>query len=124
SINHKNTFTGITDKERAFTISEMAQLYKNENTDKKILFNSNFKTPGHVPLLIASEGLLSSRLGHTEMSIYLMKLAGLSPVTAICEMLDSQTYTALSTDKAKKYARDNAIPYFDGDELVKFSKEH
>ena len=124
SINHKNTFTGITDKERAFTISEMAQLYKNEDTDKKILFNSNFKTPGHVPLLIASEGLLSSRLGHTEMSIYLMKLAGLSPVTAICEMLDSQTYTALSTDKAKKYARDNAIPYFDGAELVKFSKEH
>lgn len=124
SINHKNTFTGITDKERAFTISEMAQLYKNESTDKKILFNSNFKTPGHVPLLIASEGLLSSRLGHTEMSIYLMKLAGLSPVTAICEMLDSQTYTALSTDKAKKYAKDNAIPYFDGAELVKFSKEH
>lgn len=124
SINHKNTFTGITDKERAFTISEMAQLYKNENADKKILFNSNFKTPGHVPLLIASEGLLSSRLGHTEMSIYLMKLAGLSPVTAICEMLDSQTYTALSTDKAKKYAKDNAIPYFDGAELVKFSKEH
>ena len=124
SINHKNTFTGITDKERAFTISEMAQLYKNESSDKKILFNSNFKTPGHVPLLIASEGLLSSRLGHTEMSIYLMKLAGLSPVTAICEMLDSQTYTALSTDKAKKYAKDNAIPYFDGAELVKFSKEH
>jgi 3,4-dihydroxy 2-butanone 4-phosphate synthase len=124
SINHKNTFTGITDKERAFTISEMAQLYKNESTDKKILFNSNFKTPGHVPLLIASEGLLSSRLGHTEMSIYLMKLAGLSPVAAICEMLDSQTYTALSTDKAKKYAKDNAIPYFDGAELVKFSKEH
>jgi 3,4-dihydroxy 2-butanone 4-phosphate synthase len=124
SVNHKDTFTGITDKERAFTISEMAKLYKNENTDKKTLFNSNFKTPGHVPLLIASEGLLSNRLGHTEMSIYLMKFAGLSPVTAICEMLDSQTFTALSTDKAKKYAHDNAIPYFDGAELVKLSKEH
>src|SRR5579863_10368788 len=50
SINHKNTFTGITDKDRALTISEMARLYKNESADKKILFNSNFKTPGHVPL--------------------------------------------------------------------------
>lgn len=124
SINHTNTFTGITDKERAFTISQMAQLYKNEHADKKRIFNSNFKTPGHVPLLIASEGLLAKRLGHTEMSIYLMKLAGLSPVTAICEMLDSQTYTALSTEKAKKYAKDNAIPYFDGTELVKFAREH
>ncbi len=124
SINHKNTFTGITDKERAFTISQMAELYKNESANKKDIFNSNFKTPGHVPLLIASEGLLSNRLGHTEMSIYLMKLAGLSQVTAICEMLDSQTYAALSTEKAKKYAKDNVIPYFDGTELVKLAKEH
>src|SRR5574337_1423611 len=124
SINHKNTFTGITDKERAFTISQMSELYKNENIDKKEIFNSNFKTPGHIPLLIASEGLLSNRLGHTEMSIYLAKLSGLTPVAAICEMLDSQTYNALSTEKAIKYASDNAIPYFDGTELIKFAKEH
>lgn len=123
SINHKNTFTGITDKDRALTISEMARLYNTEN-NKKEVFTSNFKTPGHVPMLIASEGLLSNRLGHTEMSIYLMKLAGLTPVAAICEMLDSQTYNALSTEKAKQYATDNAMPYFDGTELVKFTKEH
>ncbi|MGB9125502.1 MAG: 3,4-dihydroxy-2-butanone-4-phosphate synthase [Nitrosotalea sp.] len=123
SINHKNTFTGITDKDRALTISEMARLYNTEN-NKKEVFTSNFKTPGHVPMLIASEGLLSNRLGHTEMSIYLMKLAGLTPVAAICEMLDSQTYNALSTEKAKQYATDNAMPYFDGTELVKFAKEH
>ncbi len=124
SINHKNTFTGITDKDRALTISEMARLYNSENNEKKEVFNSTFKTPGHVPMLIASEGLLSNRLGHTEMSIYLMKLAGLTPVTAICEMLDSKTYTALSTEKAKQYAKDCAIPYFDGTNLVKFTKEH
>jgi 3,4-dihydroxy 2-butanone 4-phosphate synthase len=124
SINHKSTFTGITDKDRALTITEMAQLYKNGNNNKKQIFHSTFRTPGHVPLLIASEELLSNRLGHTEMSIYLMNLAGLTPVTAICEMLDSQTHTALSTDKAKKYAKDYSIPYFDGTELVKFSKEH
>ncbi len=124
SINHKDTFTGITDKDRALTIHEMAVLFKNNRSDKKEIFNSTFKTPGHVPLLIASQGLLSNRLGHTEMSIYLMKLAGLSQVTAICEMLDSQTYTALSTEKAQEYAKDNAIPYFDGTELVKLAKEN
>ena len=123
SVNHKNTFTGITDKDRALTISEMEKLYKVENERRKKVFNSTFRTPGHIPLLIASEGLLSNRLGHTEMSIYLMKLAGLTPVTAICEMLDSRTYTALSAEKAKKYAKDNSLPYFDGSELVKLSKE-
>jgi len=124
SINHKNTFTGITDKDRALTISEMEKLYKIENENKKNVFNSSFRTPGHIPLLISSEGLLSNRLGHTEMSIYLMNLAGLTPVAVICEMLDSQTYTALSAEKAKNYARDNTLPYFDGIELVKFYKEH
>ncbi len=124
SINHTNTFTGITDRDRAFTISEMARIYKNGSKNKKEVFNSTFKTPGHVPLLIASEGLLSNRLGHTEMSVYLTSLAGLSPVAVICEMLDSETYTALSIEKAKKYAKENAIPYFDGGELVKLAKEH
>lgn len=124
SINHKNTFTGITDKDRALTISEMVKLYNNKNANKKKIFNSNFKTPGHIPLLISSKGLLSNRLGHTEMSIYLMNLAGLTPVTVICEMLDSQTYSALSPKKAKKYANDHSLQYFDGSDLVKFFKEH
>ena len=124
SINHQNTYTGVTDKDRALTISEIANLYKNPNKNKKEIFNSNFKTPGHVHVLIASEGLLSDRLGHTEMSVYLTNLAGLSPAAAICEMLDSKTYGALSIEKAKKYAKQNSIPYFDVSEIIKFAKEH
>ena len=120
SINHKQTYTGITDRDRALTIKEMSTLYKNENP--KQYFNSTFKTPGHVPLLIASNGLLSSRTGHTEMSVYLAQLANLSPITAICEMMDSETYSALSVDKAEKYAKENAIPFIDGKELLEFSK--
>lgn len=124
SINHTQTYTGITDRDRALTISEMAHLYKNTNGNKKEIFVSSFKTPGHVHLLIAAERLLSDRLGHTEMSVYMTSLAGLCPAAVICEMLDSETHTALSIEKAKKYAKDNAIPYFDGNELVKFAKEH
>ncbi|MBI1829717.1 MAG: 3,4-dihydroxy-2-butanone-4-phosphate synthase [Thaumarchaeota archaeon] len=124
SINHTQTYTGITDRDRALTINEMAHLYKNTNGNKKEIFISSFKTPGHVPLLIASERLLSDRLGHTEMSIYMTNLAGLCPAAAICEMLDSETHTALSIEKAKKYAKENTIPYFDGNEIIKFSKEH
>jgi len=56
------------------------------------------------------------------MSINLAKLAKLRPVTAICEMMDAETYAALSVDKAKKYANENAIPFIDGKELYEFSK--
>ena len=120
SVNHYQTYTGITDKDRALTILEMANIYKVENKQKK--FSSSFKTPGHVPLLIASEGLVASRQGHTEMSVYLAKTAGLTPVTAICEMMDAETYTALSVDKAEKFGKQNGIPLIDGKELLEYAK--
>ena len=119
-VNHYQTYTGITDKDRALTIQEMAKIHNVDNKKKK--FVSSFKTPGHVPLLIASKGLLETRQGHTEMSIYLAKLAGLTPVTAICEMMDAETYTALSIEKAEKYAKQNGIPLIDGKELLEYSK--
>ena len=122
SVNHYQTYTGITDKDRALTIYEMANIFNVENKKKK--FASSFKTPGHVPLLIASQGLIASRQGHTEMSVYLAKIAGLTPVTAICEMMDAETYTALSVSKAEKFAKQNGIPLIDGKELLEYAKVH
>jgi len=122
SINHYQTYTGITDKDRALTIREMTNIFNVNNKRKK--FVSSFKTPGHVPLLIASKGLLSKRQGHTEMSVYLTQIASLIPVAAICEMMDAETYTALSIDKAEKYAKQNAIPLIDGKELLEYAKVH
>jgi 3,4-dihydroxy 2-butanone 4-phosphate synthase len=122
SVNHYQTYTGITDKDRALTITEMANIYNIENKQKK--FASTFKTPGHVPLLISSKGLLSARQGHTEMSVYLTKIAGLTPVTAICEMMDAETYSALSVDKAEKFGKQNGIPLIDGKELLEYAKVH
>ena len=122
SVNHRQTYTGITDRDRALTIKEMANLYRSDN--RKSEFTSSFVTPGHVPLLLASNGLLASRQGHTEMSVFLAEIAKLIPVTAICEMMDSQTYSALSVEKATKFAKENAIPFVDGKELLEFSKVH
>ena len=122
SINHYQTYTGITDQDRALTIREMANLHKIENKRNK--FVSSFKTPGHVPMLIASKGLLANRHGHTEMSVYLAQVAELTPVTAICEMMDAETYSALSFEKAQKYANQNAIPLIDGKELIEYAKVH
>ena len=122
SVNHYQTYTGITDKDRSLTIRELANICTVENKKKR--FVSSFKAPGHVPLLIASKGLLHERQGHTELSVYMAKLAGLRPVAAICEMMDAQTYAALSVDKAHKYAKQNAIPLIDGKELLEYAKVH
>ena len=46
-------------------------------------------TPGHIFPLIAKDGGVLERPGHTEGSIDLVKLAGLYPAAVICEILKS-----------------------------------
>lgn len=121
TLNYYQNYTGVTDRDRSITIKEMANLYGTENPREK--FTTSFRTPGHVTLLVASEELLAQRRGHTELSIYLAKIAGLAaPAMAICEMLDADTHLALSTERAREYAEKNTIPFIDGRELIEYSR--
>ena len=128
TINHRDTFTGITDRDRALTIRQLGELCKIALKDPEVgraQFATKFKAPGHVHLLIESEGSISQRRGHTELSVYLSRLAGMSPATAICEMLDRKTHNALSVEDARKYALNHSIPLLEGQQLVaNFLKEH
>jgi 3,4-dihydroxy 2-butanone 4-phosphate synthase len=119
SVNHCDTFTGITDTDRALTISRMAEVCRNIDSGGIDEFANSFRAPGHVPILIASTNLLEERAGHTELSIYLMQLAGLVPTAVICEMLDSTTYRALSINRAKDYANDSGIILLESDQLLR-----
>ena len=120
SVNSRHTYTGITDRDRSTTISRLAALYDEPKSMVADVFVHSFHTPGHVPLLIASKRLLEERQGHTEMSVYLAKAAGLPPVMAICEMMDAQTYAALSVEKAAEFASQHGIPLIDSQELVEY----
>lgn len=117
AINHRSTFTGITDQDRALTISKMADICKNIDNGGIEQFARNFRAPGHVPILIASKRLLHDRMGHTELCVYLMQLADLTPAVVICEMLDSATHKALSLETAQKYATKIGIPLIEASEL-------
>ncbi len=122
SVNHRSTYTGITDHDRALTISKMAQVCKKIDDGGVDDFTKNFRAPGHVPILIASKRLLQDRMGHTELCVYLMQLAGLTPAVAICEMMDSDTHRALSIEAAQEYADKFSIPLIDAGELKAHAK--
>ena len=119
SINHRNTYTGITDADRAMTISSMAKICKNIDCGGVEQFGNSFRAPGHVPILIASKGLIHERAGHTELCIYLSDLAEMTSAVVICEMLDPVTYNALSSLEAKKYAGRHDIPFIESSQLKK-----
>jgi 3,4-dihydroxy 2-butanone 4-phosphate synthase len=117
AINHRDTYTGITDFDRALTISKMSEICKRIDTGGINEFANCFRAPGHVPLLIASKKLLQDRTGHTELCIYLAQLANLTAAVVICEMLDNETHRALSITKAKTYSTKYQIPLIEADEL-------
>ena len=110
TINHVDTFTGITDIDRALTITKMSEICSDIDNFGKYEFSKKFRSPGHVPILIAAKELLKERSGHTELSIQLMKLANLIPTVVICEMLDSDTGRALTIEKASEYSARYKIP--------------
>ncbi len=121
-INHTNVKTGITDNDRALTANEMATVAELPKESQIEHFARMFKVPGHVPLLKSASGLIEKRKGHTEMSTYLLRLAEMSAVSVICEMMDPITHMALSLEKATKYANVNQIPMLDVGEVLDHSK--
>lgn len=117
NLNYRGTFTGITDIDRSLTIKKFAEflnLKDEELTPEK--FGSWFRSPGHVSLLV-SRGL-KNRRGHTELCTAMLEMASLTPVAAICEMMDSESHKALPIDKAEQYAEDNNIVFLNGSEIV------
>jgi 3,4-dihydroxy 2-butanone 4-phosphate synthase len=122
TVNHRDTYTGITDIDRALTISKMAEICKKIDSGGVEEFAKNFRTPGHVPILIASKGLLEERRGHTELCVYLAQMSKLVPAVVICEMLDSTTHRALSINKAKEYADIKRITLLEAGQLKTHAK--
>jgi len=119
SLNHRDTFTGITDRDRALTTRRFAQLYSELGEENAMeALGKEFRTPGHIPVCREAEGGLSSRQGHTELAVGLARLAGMIPVVIGAEMLEPEGDSALSVNDAKKWADENEIPFLSGEQLI------
>jgi len=79
-VDHRSCKTGITAQERAGTIRAIV-----DPGSKR----SDFVRPGHLYPLVAKEGGVLRRAGHTEAAVDLARLAGLRPAGVLCEILDA-----------------------------------
>jgi 3,4-dihydroxy 2-butanone 4-phosphate synthase/GTP cyclohydrolase II len=79
TIDHRQCRTGITAQERSMTIRAIV-----DPASKA----ADFVRPGHVFPLIAKEGGVLRRAGHTECAVDLARMAGLRPAGMLCEILD------------------------------------
>lgn len=78
TVDHKDTTTGISAADRARTVRALSDPSEPA---------SNFNRPGHVFPLRYTPGGVLKRIGHTEASVDLCKLAGKRPVAAISEVI-------------------------------------
>lgn len=79
SVDYKTTTTGISAHERAETIKALI------NPEVK---GHDFKRPGHIFPLIAKDGGVLRRAGHTEAAIDLARMSGAYPAGIICEIMN------------------------------------
>lgn len=113
SVDASDSTTGISAFERSNTLLKLA------NPES---LKSDFWRPGHIFPLIAKDGGVLTRIGHTEAAIDLAKLANLQPVGAICEILNTDG-TMARLPQLAKFAKEHNLKLLTIAELVKWRKE-
>ncbi|EMI19067.1 bifunctional 3,4-dihydroxy-2-butanone 4-phosphate synthase/GTP cyclohydrolase II protein [Rhodopirellula maiorica SM1] len=100
--------TGITAREKSETILRMTADDCTAN---------EFVRPGHVYPLLAKEGGVLRRAGHTEASVDLARMAGLHPAGVLCEVLD-ETGDRASRDSLSAIAQKHNLKIISIEQLI------
>ncbi|MFP5457948.1 MAG: 3,4-dihydroxy-2-butanone-4-phosphate synthase [Bacteriovoracia bacterium] len=106
--------TGISASDRARTLKIL--------TDPKTVAG-DFSRPGHIFPLIAREGGVLVRDGHTEAAVDLAKIAGLAPVGVICEILNADGSMARRGD-LEIIADEHNLKLISIEDLIHYRKQH
>ena len=102
--------TGISAEQRTNTVRALA----NGNMGA-----SDFVRPGHVFPLIAREGGVLMRSGHTEAAVDLCKLANLPPVGVICELANDDG-TVMVGEQIKRFAEEHKLQRISVADLIAY----
>jgi 3,4-dihydroxy 2-butanone 4-phosphate synthase/GTP cyclohydrolase II len=106
--------TGISASERAKTIQVMLQ----ESSGPQDL-----RRPGHIFPLIARDGGVLKRAGHTEAAVDLARLAGLTPAGVICEIIKPDGEMARMPD-LETFAKNHGLNIYTIRDLIQYRFHH
>lgn len=112
TVDHKDCKTGITARERSETIAAIIDP-ASKPTD--------FVRPGHVFPLVAKEGGVLRRAGHTEAAVDLARLAGLAPGGVLCEILGPDGDRA-NRELLFQLAREYQMEIISIEELIRYRR--
>ncbi len=108
----EGTTTGISAADRAITI--MKAVDPNTNA-------SDFGRPGHIHPIIAVEGGVLRRAGHTEGTVDLARLAGLPPMGVLCEIMNEDG-TMARVPQLKEVAKQHDLRMYTIRDLIEYRR--
>lgn len=114
TVDHKASTTGISAFERANTIKELV------NPDSG---SNDFMRPGHIFPLIAREGGVLKRSGHTEAAVDLARMAGLYPAGVICEVMNEDG-TMARVPHLMEFSRKYGLKIITVADLIKYRRNN
>jgi 3,4-dihydroxy 2-butanone 4-phosphate synthase / GTP cyclohydrolase II len=112
SIDSAEAKTGISAHERAQTIKKLLDPNATE---------LDFKRPGHIFPLMAKQGGVLKRAGHTEAAVDLASLANLYPAGVICEIMNEDG-TMARTQQLMEYVKEHNLKIITIADLIAYRR--
>lgn len=112
SVDSSKAHTGISAFERCETI----RLIADPTTDASFLTQ-----PGHVFPVVARQGGVLRRAGHTEAAVDLAQMAGLAPAGVICEVVGTDGHMA-RLPELRRFATEHNIPIGTIADLIEYRR--
>jgi 3,4-dihydroxy 2-butanone 4-phosphate synthase/GTP cyclohydrolase II len=109
-VDHRFCRTGISPKERAFTIQMMLDPASRPD---------DFVRPGHIFPLIAREGGVLQRPGHTEATVDLVRMAGLTGAGVLCEICSRDGRNMATGEELMQIAETFHLPIITIDDVIR-----
>ena len=110
-VDHRSCHTGISAEERARTVRAIIDPATKPG---------DLVRPGHMFPLVAREGGVLRRAGHTEATVDLARLAGLQPAGVLCEILDGTGVA--SRERLHAIAREFHLPILSIEMLIAYRR--
>jgi 3,4-dihydroxy 2-butanone 4-phosphate synthase/GTP cyclohydrolase II len=112
-VDHCSCRTGISPEERSATIQALLRPSSRPE---------DFVRPGHVFPLIAREGGVLRRPGHTEAAVDLAQLAGLAPAGVLCEVCSRDGLHMAGREELMELSEEFDLPILTIEDLIRFRR--
>lgn len=110
----QGTSTGISAHDRCATVQALVDPETRP---------ADLRRPGHIFPLIARDGGVLKRAGHTEAGVDLARLAGLAPAAVLCEIVDEKKLDMARLPELERFAKDHGLLIISIADLIRYRRQ-